>query len=203
MRYINKVIAVILSIVCLINLCMIPVYADSNSSVEDVLESETVIIDNVSYRFDFYSVAENEITRVTNLDTGEADIVLYNISEDAVYINGKLSISRLQAQDSINSYGSTADGWQILGKDSYYVSWAVGTSTAVVATAIAAYLSTLGPAGVIAAMGTAALGSLASSCSGGTLYRELHMYSNPIQYRYKWSFRAPTGTTYGAYYYTV
>lgn len=205
MRSIKKIVALMLTFVCVSNMWLTPTYAyDVNASIGLAdSESDTVILDGVTYRYDFYSDAGNKITRVVNLLTDEVDIVMYDPETETVYINGALAVKRIPEQYAVSSYGNTADGWQILGKDSYYVSWAVGTSAATVAAAIAAFLANLGPAGVIAAIGVAALGSLASSCSGGTLYRELHMYPNPIQYRYKWSFRAPTGTTYGPYYYTV
>ena len=100
----------------------------------------------------------------------------------------------------------TADGWEILSTSSHYISWTQGTTVAVavVAGAIAVYLGSLGTAGVIAAMETAALSAIASSSVGGTLYVELHMYSVPFvtpQYRFVWTFTASTGDPYGPYYY--
>ena len=116
-----------------------------------------------------------------------------------------LSFFLLKIENSITPYslGTTADGWEILSKDSHRLTWAQETTVAIVAGALAVYLATLGPAGVIAAMGTGALGVLAASSSGGTLYIELHMYTAPFvapQYRYVWSFTASTGDKYGPYY---
>ena len=67
---------------------------------------------------------------------------------------------------------------------------------------IAVYLGTLKAAGVIAAMGTTALGVLAASSGGGTVNVELQWFYAPFvtpQYRYIWSFKASTGDKYGPY----
>ena len=94
------------------------------------------------------------------------------------------------------------DGWETLSNETHYVSWAKGTTVAVVAGVIAIYLGSLGVAGVIAAMGTGALSILAASAIGGTVYLKLQWFQAAFvapQYRYLWSFKASTGDKYGTY----
>ena len=88
--------------------------------------------------------------------------------------------------------------------DSEYITWGKGISTAALAASISVVLGFLGPAGVIAAMGTSAVGVIAAGAIGGTVNVELQMYQLPLvapQYRYIWSFKASTGDFYGPYLY--
>lgn len=198
MSIFKRFIAMILVCVCSINILSTSVYAKECDISPYSLDgtTETVIIENITYRYDYYYIDGNRITKITNLNTNEIDTVLYVPIDGLLYLNDEVI-------GAVGPLGYTADGWQIMGSDAILITWGTGVAVAIVAGAISAGLGNLGAAGVIAAMGTTALSVLDASCVGGTIYRQLHMYPNPIQYRYQWRFRAPTGTYYGPYYYTV
>lgn len=205
MKKSQKILATILTIIFCLNICIIPTYAaDSPSSTFSLNNtSEIVEIEGTNYKYDFYMEAGMRTVSITNMSTNAVDIVAYNPATSTMYLNGSVFAEKIENSITPRSLGTTADGWEILSKDSHRITWAQGTTVAVVAGALAIYLATLGPAGVIAAMGTGTLGVLAASSSGGTLYVELDMYTAPFvtpQYRYVWSFTASTGDKYGPYY---
>lgn len=202
-----RILSTILALICSINIAGFQTYAaDFESEYTLANTSETVEIDGITYRYDFYADRGMRVVTITNLCDSTSDTVAYDPTTSVIYLNNSVYAEKLEDSIATNSVGTTADGWEILSKETYRITWAQGTTVAVVAGAISVYLSSLGPAGVIAAMGTGALGVLAGSASGGTLYLELHMYSAPFvtpQYRYQWSFTASTGDKYGPYYYLV
>lgn len=142
----------------------------------------------------------NRAVTITNNINNNIDKIIYDIESSIMYLNGKVFSTFVNNNNALyHSNDITADGWKILSTDSHYISWREA-----IAGMIAVYLGTLGTAGVIAAMGTTALGIIAANSSGGTLYVELHSYSAPFvtpQYRFVWTFTASTGDSYGPYYY--
>lgn len=168
-------------------------------------ESETVMIDGTSYTYYFYYINGNRAVDIINNDSGHTDKLVYNSTTSEMYLNdNQFSTINNITSNNITSLRSRAftNGWKSLGKSSHYISWLKGTTTAIVAGAIAIYLGTLGPAGVIAAIGIGSLGILAASSSGGTITVEgqwLHLPFTAPQYRFIWSFRASTGDKYGPY----
>lgn len=205
MKKFRKIIATFLALICAFNICIIPTFAADSTTDTFPLgsTSEIVEIEGTNYKYDFYMENGMRTVTITDLSTNTIDKVTYDPATSNIYLNGTIFAEKIDNNIVPYSLGTTADGWEILGKDSYRITWAQGTTVAVVAGAIAVYLATLGPAGVIAAMGTGALGALAACCSGGTLYMELHMFTAPFvapQYRYVWTFTASTGDKYGPYY---
>lgn len=207
MKKFQKLLAAILSVTLCLNAFVVPVLADSPVSSAFSFEnaSEFIEIDGVNYKFDYSMDSNTRIVTVTNLSTAEVDIVAYNPSESTIYLNDSV-LAKITDDSSISYTSEARAGWTDISSSSHYISWKQGTSVAIVAAALATFLGSLGTAGVIAAMGTAALGTLAASASGGTLYLTLQEYYVPLatpQYRYEWSFRASTGDYYGPYYYHV
>ena len=90
------------------------------------------------------------------------DELTFHVKTGELYINNNFFGEQIYDEGNESSNITFLSGWQSLGKDSYRVTWAKGTSAAMVAAALFAYWGTLGPAGVIAAMGTGALSALAS-----------------------------------------
>lgn len=188
----NKIIATILTVfLSMSNILIQPVFATSYQNTKCDLyaqkASETVTIEGIDYTYHYFYEGENRVITITNNRDNSTDKIVYNTKSNITYINN-------DAQPIAS--------WQTLSKESNYVSWAKGTTVAVVAGAIAVALSGLGAAGVIAAMGTTALGVLAAAAIGGTVNLELQWYYAPpaaTQYRYLWSFKASTGDRYGTY----
>lgn len=126
----------------------------------------------------------------------------YDTLTNKMTLNGKTIRTSHTSLKNLVSTDRTSF-WEDLGSDSHYISWAEGTTVAVVAAVIAVPLSTLGAKGVIAAMGVGALGVIAANSSGGTIY--IHLYThrtltNTLN-RTVWSFTAGTGDSYGPYEY--
>ena len=206
MKQFKKSIRVIISMILVMALlggsC---VFATDSRKAIFTLENtcEIIEIENTEYKYEYFMEDGMRVVTITNMSTNSIDKITYNPITGAAYLNNSLFAERIKSSANTKSLGYTADGWEILARDSYYITWSQGTTIAIVAGAIAVYLGSLGAGGVIAAMGAAALSVLAACCAGGTLDLELHMYSMPFvetQYRYKWSFTANTGESYGPYY---
>lgn len=160
---------------------------------------ETVTIDGTSYTYQYYYENDNRAINIKNNETGHMDKLVYDKASEIILLNNsQVSFST----NAVSTPTTAASGWESLGSSSHYISWAKATTVAAIAGMIAVYLGTLKAAGVIAAMGTTALGVLAASSGGGTVNVELQWFYAPFvtpQYRYIWSFKASTGDKYGPY----
>lgn len=182
----------------------------SNSAYDMYLSEavETLNIDGINYTYQYHYKDGNRAITVTNDANNNIEEILYDTSSGTLYLNDEvLGIVENESEqlEESEQYGVSAAAyytWETLSSESHRISWLKGTTTGMVCGAIAAYLGTLGPAGVLAAMGTGAVGVLAASSSGGTLYLKLQSFQAPpaaVQYRYLWSFKASTGDVYGTY----
>lgn len=164
---------------------------------------ETVLFDGVPYTYYYSYENGNRVMIVENDQSGYSDELVYDTLTKIIYLNGDQISFAVTENSSLTSV--TASDWVDVSEDSYYITWAAGSSTAVVAGAIALYLGSLGPYGVAAAMGPAALAAIASSSIGGTLdvaFSYFMVPFAPTQYRYIWSFTPSTNEkTYGPFYY--
>lgn len=162
--------------------------------------SETVNIGGTTYTYYYYYENGDRAINIVNHESGYTDKIVYDETESKIYLNGnQFAVINYTVCTPALAY---TDGWESLGACSYYISWGTATTAAVVAGMIAIYLGSLGPRGVIAAMGIGALGIIAANSSGGTLSADLQWYHVPLmtpQYRYIWTFEASTGDTYGPY----
>lgn len=197
MKKTKRFLAVILTIMCTFNI----LFAQTAYASEHTIE--TVEINGINYTYNSFVENEKYFIIITNDVDGTTDTILFDISASILYLNGEV-VSIIDNPIQSQSIGTTADGWEILSKNSHYISWKEGTTAAAIAAMISVALGFLGKAGVIAAMGSAALGAIAGCSIGGTVYVETHMRSvflSPTQYRYEWTFTDSTGTLYGPYYY--
>ena len=171
----------------------------------EVEHSEEVIIEGTTYVYDYKYEDNQRIMYITNQDDKTVEKIHYNINDSTIYHNDEILGVLTETSNTENSF-TPASIWTTIGNESYYISWAQGTSVTVVAGALSAYLGTLGTAGVIAAMGTGALAALAAAVSGGTLnlvtQRYITIFGGP-QHRFIWSFTANTGDKYGDYIYHI
>ncbi len=205
MKKFNKIIATMLTVfVCASSLYIQPVFAATNIENEDSLyesgKYETVNIDGTNYTYHYYYEGNSRVISITNDMDNSVDKIIYNENEHSMYVNNKVYKMGEISHNVLQPYAT--NGWETTSNETHYVSWAKGTTVAVVAGIIAICLSGLGAAGVIAAIGPGALSVLASSAVGGTVYLKLQwLYSafTVPQYRYLWSFKASTGETYGTF----
>ena len=189
----KKLISVVLSLALFLTLFSTNVFASTNEQIStDDMKTEVVNIDGVDYIYRYNFEGAKRIVTVTDTQTDHVDTIIYNVPLKSLKINE-------------NEYSTNRDyGWVTIAEDSHTITWGEATTAAAVAAAIAAGLGFLGPAGVIAAMGTAALGAIAANCTKAILHTEIQMLNlQPygIQYMYIWTLTVPTGEVYGPFYY--
>lgn len=204
MNKIKKILAIMLAVVFGANMVFCQtVYASEETYLHYDLYSEngseTVNIDGINYTYHYFYDNGNRAVTIENDKNNTVDKIVYDAAAAMLHLNGK-SIPVLDSAVTIQGYAS--GDWESLSSDSHYISWAEAVTVAVLAGMIAAFLGSIGGAAVIAAMGTTALGVLAGSAGGGTVYVDLQWFQIPFvapQYRYVWSFTASTGDSYGPY----
>lgn len=184
------------------------ILSDVNTSAYDMYSmqmSETLNIDGVNYTYQYHYKNGNRAVTITNDLNDNIDEIVYDASSSNIYLNDEICGSIANNDEQLEEDTPSARAfyeWETCSSSTEKISWAKGTTTAIVAGCIAIYLGTLGTAGVIAAMGPSALSILAASSVGGTLYVKLQSFIAPAagtQYRYLWSFKASTGDLYGTY----
>lgn len=209
MKKFKRILATILAVIFCFNISVIPTYAAdvNDSTISDFPlagTSEIVEIEGTNYKYDYYLEDGMRKVDITNMSTNTMDRIVYNPSTYTMYLNGSIFSTKTEPLITPYSLRTTADGWEIVSTDSHYISWAEGTSVAVIAGMIAAALGFgVGGAAIIGAIGFEALSVLAAASTGGTVYVELHMFTAPFaqpQYRYMWTFTASTGDKYGPFY---
>lgn len=171
-------------------------------------ESETVLLDGVSYTYDYGYEGGNKTITITNTATNSVEKVAYDEDNSVIYYNDE-ELTVVEDEDNAELSGVATyatNTWVTVSTSSKYVSWAKGISAAALAAVIAVPLSGLGVAGVIAAMGMGALGVLAAGAIGGTVKLKLQRFTPSFgapYHRYLWSFKASTGDSYGDYIYHI
>lgn len=204
MKNLKRVFVMFLSFGFIINIMFTQTTYAASNSIYDICRqniTETINIDGINYTYDFYYENGNRVVKITNDMNKHIDKIIYDEELGIIYLNGVIS-ARVSENKTQNA--RAMGEWETLSKDSKYITWGKGISTAALAASISVVLGFLGPAGVIAAMGTSALGVIAAGAIGGTVNVELQMYQLPLvapQYRYIWSFKASTGDFYGPYLY--
>lgn len=158
--------------------------------------TEELVIDDVTYTLHYFYEDGKRAISIENSKNSRVEKVTYDPATE--------TMSYYEGADGQLEPNSSSGDWILMGSSSHRVTWGEGMSAAAVAAAIAAGLGFLGAAGVIAAMGTAALGVLAAGATGGTIYLTTYYMNVPYQgtqYLYVWSFTANTGDSYGPYQY--
>lgn len=172
---------------------------------------ESADIDGEIYRFET-SYDANGNTHINILDeAGDTQVLVYSVHDGVFYLDGDVigTITRVSVTDDGGVSTYAASDWVYQGSYSEYVTWVKGTTTAVVAAALAAALGAAFSVNiVIATIGASVLGVLASSAVGGTVYRYVYLCQTgpTIQTRVNWCFysstgeRCPSSGTYIRYY---
>ena len=163
------------------------------------LRTEMVSIDNTLYRYTICSSpsSSNSLITVLNTSTGKADIVI--IKDDTVYLNGRvigaIKDDGIVSEDTVSK--AARSSWVKIGKNHRRITWAEGTSAAVVAAIFAGAIGT--PVAGVISFGVISV--IAAQATGGTIYYTIYRrkVGKLINYKWVWSFRASTGDRYGPY----
>lgn len=208
----KKITSIALAMVLIITCSLGATTALAAESNDNTGQSDTIVIDGSVYEFEDAYWNGMPATYINNLTENTRDVVYYDEANGTIYWNGepmayveKVSTTLAEPETGISPLA--ADHWTYDRTETYNVSWARGASVSAVASAIAAAASRMGgklkALGVILEMGFSALSSLADSSVGGTVQVDqyYHIYADGrIQYRWDWSFIAPTtGKRYGPF----
>lgn len=163
--------------------------------------TEVTEIDGVNYTF-YYFLDKDGNRTISVANDRDSTIDTVKLNKNKIYLNNEL-IGSIDISLTSNSFIPQDSTWLYVGSSTDRVSWATGTAVATVAAIIAIPLASMGGAGVLAAMGTAAIGTLAASAIGGTIKVTTYRYNSIFmhQLRHDWSFTASTGDYYGVYSY--
>lgn len=210
MKKISGLMSMILVAVFILGITVQPAFASESADAEYDLyenrESESVNIDGINYRFFYYYENGNKAIDITNGSSGHVDKLIYDEANHKMYFNGEQFFTIDDTNTMSSPIRTLSKGWESIGKSSHVITWKQSTTAAALAAAIAVYVGSLGSAGVIAAMGIAALGAIAANTTSGTVTVDIQWYKpffgNP-QYRYIWSFTTSTRDTFGPYIYNV
>ncbi len=194
----KKVFSFILSLTFALAYCCVS-FVSVSATTEDNY-SEDIIIDGTLYHYNYFYDDNNNIEiNIVNTVTNAVDDV--EIIDEKIYVNDDLVGTIENVPSEIDNINGPRKSYSYRGQKSKYISWAKGTTAAVVAAVIGAALGGMGGGLVGAAMGAAALGTLAAQTTGGTVtYKVYEQKTGKLtQYKWVWKFKASTGDTYGWY----
>lgn len=167
---------------------------------------EITDIEGVYYTYHYYYNNNGmKAISITNENSNTTDVLTYDDSDLVIYLNDQ-SVATVKnvlsnSRSDLNSVTSSPYYGEYMGSYSQEISWVAGAEIAVVAAAIAIALASSGGAGVISAMRSGVLGTLAACGIGGTVsgtwYRSISAFS--IVNTDVWIFTASTGEIYGPY----
>lgn len=211
-RGIKRCISLVLCTIIIVtgNFGMITFANTISENETDIYEQELVeniSIEGINYIFYYHYNEKGERSiSITDMSNSKTEILTYDNIMSNIYLDGeKIGSSNLAEDDWETVSPSAVDtSWKLIGSPVHErVSWAKGTTTAIVAGSIAIFLGISGTH-VISAMGMGALSVLAAQAVGGTVHFSRYyrfLAFGEVQYRTDWSFAASTGDRYGTYYY--
>ncbi|WWU66653.1 hypothetical protein QJR26_18085 (plasmid) [Clostridium baratii] len=213
MKNFLKRIALILAVTLITPTLSIAYASSQNVNKENNLQklydeekTEVVNIEGIQYTYKYGYENGNKVITVINNSNNTIEKVKKDKVSGDIYLNDK----KISEEDKKITQGQPLFSprayfkWETKSSSSTYISWLAGTSVAGVAAVIATKLGSLGPKGVIAAMGVGVLGVIAAQSVGGRVYAKIQMFQAPFvnpQYRTIWGFKAGTGDYYGDYIY--
>lgn len=165
-------------------------------------EKEIVKIEGINYTYNyFYDNDGNRTIKITNSFDESVDIISYDNDLGEIILNGEKISEMILEENGEAEIATREANYSYLGSRSKRISWGKAAVAATVAGAIAVAVGNIGGAAVIAAMGIAALGALASTAGGGVVKTKVYSLKagSFTNYKYVWSFTASTGDKYGNY----
>lgn len=220
----RKTSKMIASVLCLTMLAGTTSFAQEGAVVTDeninpyVQElTEEVEIDGTTYSYEYDLQDGKKVTNITNEDTSETDVLVYDEENGVFYLNGSVvaEIEDVEEEDINVGEQSGADvfedgGVSMQAKASRYkyigavnkkVTWKHGVAVAVAAGIIAAALVCMTGAKVIFSIGYNAVKYFANNCVGGRVKSKVYeMKAGKVtNYKHVWSFTTSKGKKYGNY----
>lgn len=200
----KKITSFVMSVIMLIT-CLSSVtisYASDNDC--DFNDNETIIIDGITYKFEYSYLDGEKITRIVNLTDNTEDILYYNKEKKTIFLNDApvAFVQDIPSEQAVVPFANKNNRWVYYVTTNKRISWAMGTSVAVVAGVIAAVIPGASAKTIFARIGVGTLGILAGSSNGGIVeireYRRVLM-NEKVEFRFDWSFYAQTGDVYGPF----
>ena len=220
-RTTNKMIA---SILCLTMLASITSFAQeetvvTNENINPYVQeiTEEVEIGGTAYSYEYDIQDGKKVTNITNEDTSETDVLVYDEKTGVFFLNGNIvaEVEEVKSEDMNTEEQSGTDlfednganmqakasGYKYIGAINKKVTWKHGVAVAAVAAVIAAVLVDMTGAMVMAKMGYNAVKTFAKDCLGGRVRSKIYeMKAGKVtNYKHIWSFTTNKGTKYGNY----
>mgnify|MGYP004545566471 FL=1 len=207
----NRICATILTACCILT-CSNVTFASafnnsslitSNSEISSVYKegfSETVLLEETAYTYNGYiNNFGHRVIEITSNNNKNIDTLVFDDNTGTVYLNNSIIATYTVDDANISSVVPFSSGWSPADSGSKYISWAEGAAVAVVAGVVAGCLG-----GTVGAV-LGGVSAFAGLCSGGTLSWKKWYKVEGTKARLKtdWTFKAPTGTSYGPYTYTI
>lgn len=205
MKKTKIVLPFIMSISLIVTSIPTNIFANDVISSQNNIYSKNLVeileIDGINYKYEmYYNENGEETTAITNMNSLETKILTTN--SEGVFVDGQ-KIGEINISQSDENDAVTFTDWILLGKVGHiYISWAAGTSAAVIVGLIANKLKI--PNNFVKECLQIALPTLVGACTGGTLHFSNYYRNLPFgqtQYRTDWSFVASTGDRYGTFTY--
>lgn len=179
--------------------------------------TEEVEIDGTTYSYEYDLQAGKKVTNITNEDTSETDVLVYDEEKGIFYLNGNV-VAEIEdvEEDSLTaeeqsgadvfeddgvSMQSAASRYKYIGAINKKVTWKHGVAVAVAAGIIAAALVCMTGAKIIYHIGKSAVKAFANNCVGGRVRSKMYeMKAGKVtNYKHVWSFTTSKGKKYGNY----
>lgn len=207
----KKITSIALAMILIITCSLGATTALAAENDDNTSQNETIVLDGSVYAFEESYYNGMPATYIVNLTENTRDVVYYDEATGTVYYNGEPMAYIEKVSTTVADSGSgisllAADHWTYMETSSFKVTWAHKASVFVVAGAISAVVGAVVPGvntvTIILAIGLGALKGLADAAMGGTVQLDTyyHIYSDGrIQYKWDWTFIAPTGERYGPF----
>lgn len=211
MKKIRHFLAVLLTLVSVLNLNSLTVFASTNqyeqlqTSVDyyEVNYCEEISLDGKTYQLTYsYDNEGNRNIDILELETRILNVITYNTQNDSLYLNNEKISSNdneLSERDFIMPYD---DNWIYFGSSSRTIT-DLETMTAMVFVAgVAAYVgSYCTAAAVLSAMGSTSVNYIISTFNEANVSTTVYKFNSNLvtQWRYNWSVTPKGGSTYGPY----
>jgi len=162
---------------------------------------EIVNVDDFYYTFNYYKNIKGLRTiSITNESTEIIDTLVYDDLNSMIYLNNK-AVASVNNVFSYHGSNPHPNYGEIMGSYSRKIGLIKDTDAAVVSAIISLVLTTCGGAGVVSALGTKFLSSLAACKTGGIITWTWYQYISTftIADTNVWTFDTYTGERYGPY----
>lgn len=172
---------------------------------------EGVLIDGVEYSYEYDLVDGYKSTLITNENTSETELLLYDEEAGVFYLNDEIvatvkdvgvdDVTSTKVIESGLYEQADTRGYTQIGTVNKEITWKTGVAYAVAAGIIAGCLVGMTGAMVIAKIGASSVQAFAKNCVGGRVRSTVYEMKagSTVSYKHVWSFTTSKGTKYGNY----